>query len=116
MLRREWMALALAAAQAKGQNAGSIAEQAVLENERVTVTDRVIPDGGVREPYTRGTDQVIVFLHDCAYDRIDAETGESVRRTRKAGETIWHFKGELAPRLVNRTNGSLRSLVIELKA
>lgn len=107
--------MALASAQVRARAAEPVTKEDVLENERVTVTDRVIPDGGVREPFTRETDQVIVFLHDCAYDRIDAETGESSRRTRKAGETLWHFKGELAPRLVNRTGGPLRSLVIALK-
>ena len=89
--------------------------ETVLENVRVEVIERSIPPGGVREPYLRPADRVIVFLNDTSYDRIDLETGETIARTRKAGEVIWHSRGELAPRLVNTGSGAFRSLIIQLK-
>jgi hypothetical protein len=87
----------------------------VLENVRVRVTERSIPPGGERLPYLRDTDQVIVFLNDTSYERVDAETGETIKRSRKAGEVIWHGKAEHAPKLVNVGAGPMRSLIIALK-
>jgi hypothetical protein len=87
----------------------------VLENDRVKVTERIIAPGGERTPYIRPTDQVIVFLNDTKYERIDAETGETIVRERAGGEVIWHFSGENAPKLVNVHEAPFRSLVIELK-
>ena len=86
----------------------------VLENERVRVTERVIAPQGERTPYIRATDQVIVFLNDTKYERIDAETGDAVVRERRGGEVIWHDAGENAPKLVNVDSAPFRSLVIEL--
>ena len=87
----------------------------VLENDRVKVTERIIAPGGERTPYIRPTDQVIVFLNDTQYERIDAESGETIVRGRDGGEVIWHFAGENAPKLVNTHKDPFRSLVIELK-
>ena len=81
----------------------------------MTVTERSIPPGGVRVTYTRPTDQVIVFLNDTKYERIDSKTGEKMERSRKAGDVIWHFKGESAPKLVNVDDKPFRSLIITLK-
>ena len=92
-----------------------VVREIVLENVRVEVTERSIPPGGVREPYIRPTDQVIVFLNDTSYDRIDSATGEVVRRSRKGGDVIWHSRGEFAPKLVNRGSEPFRSLIIALK-
>lgn len=86
-----------------------------LENERVRVTELVYQPGVPRERYTRPTDQVIVFLDDCKYQRIDSQTGEKTVRERKAGETIWHNQGEDAPVLINLGSKPYRTLVIELK-
>ena len=90
-------------------------EKVVLENDRVRVTERVIAPGGKRTPYIRPTDQVIVFLNDTKYQRIDAETGETIVRERTGGEVIWHDAGENAPALVNVHPEPFRSLVVELK-
>jgi len=87
----------------------------VLENARVEVTERIVAPGGERVPFTRETDQVIVFLNDTKYERIDAGSGERTVRSRKAGEAIWHFKGENAPKLVNVDSEPFRSLVIAIK-
>jgi hypothetical protein len=90
-------------------------QKVVLENERVKVTERIIAPGGGRTPYIRPTDQVIVFLNDTQYERIDAETGQKILRDRTGGEVIWHNAGENAPKLVNTHKDPFRSLVIELK-
>ena len=63
----------------------------------------------------RPADEVIVFLDDCRYERIDPATGEKTIRERKAGDVIWHDKGEDAPQLTNAGTKPYRSLVIELK-
>ena len=47
-------------------------------------------------------DQVIVFLDDCRYERLDPQTGQKTIRERKSGDVIWHDKGEDAPQLTNR--------------
>ena len=95
--------------------ASPVSREVVLENVRVVVTERSIPPGGVRESYIRPSDQVIVFLNETSYDRIDPKTGDTITRHRKAGEVIWHSRGELAPRLVNAGSGPMRSLVIAVK-
>jgi len=84
-----------------------------LDNSRVTVTESTTPADGKRESYIRATDQVLVFLDDAQYEAID-EKGNTTKRSRKAGEVIWHTKGEVAPVLVNKGN-SYRNLVIALK-
>lgn len=89
--------------------------QVVLENVRVRVTERVIPPGGERTPYLRDTDQVIVFLNDTTYDRVDPRTGERAPRRRNAGEVIWHERAEQAPKLINTGSEPMRSLIISLK-
>ena len=86
-----------------------------LEKPRVTVTEISHPPGVPRDPYVRPTDQVIVFLDDCSYDRVDVATGEKRRVTRKSGEVIWHDKGEHAPQLINAGSKPYRTLVIALK-
>ncbi len=95
--------------------APTMTRETVLENVRVEVIERTIPPGGVRDPYIRPADQVIVFLNDTSYDRIDSRTGETISRSRKAGDVIWHSRGESAPKLVNTGSGPFRSLIIQLK-
>lgn len=87
----------------------------VLENPRVEVIERSIPPGGERIPYVRPSDQVIVFLNDAEYERIDAESGETIVRRRKGGDVIWHDKGENAPKLVNVGDEPFRSLIIQFR-
>jgi len=86
-----------------------------LENARVKVSTVTYEPGVARERYTRPTDQVIVFLNDCKYQRIDSATGEKTVRERKSGEVIWHNKGEDAPVLINLGKTAYRTLTIELK-
>lgn len=95
--------------------AATISQNVKIEKPRVTVTEVVHPPGVPREPYVRPTDQVIVFLDDCAYDRVDAKTGAKTRVSRKSGEVIWHDKGEQAPTLINAGAKPYRTLVIALK-
>ena len=71
--------------------------------------------GVARERYTRPTDQVIIWLDDAKYERIDSATKERTVRERKQGEILWHNKGEDAPVLKNLGSKPYRSLTIELK-
>lgn len=84
-----------------------------LDNPRVTVTESLTPSGGRREPYTRETDQLLIFLDDAQYQSIDA-TGAVTDRQRKVGDVVWHTKGETAPLLVNKGK-AYRNLIIALK-
>jgi hypothetical protein len=86
-----------------------------LENARVRVTEVTAAAGSVRERGVRETDQIIVFLDDCRYERMDPGTGQKTVRERKSGDLIWHSKGEDAPQLVNAGSQAYRTLVIELK-
>jgi hypothetical protein len=85
-----------------------------LENPRVKVTEVTYQPGVARERYIRPTDQVIVFLDDSKYQRIDSTTKEKTVRERKSGDVIWHDKGEDAPVLTNLGTKPYRTLVIEL--
>ena len=86
-----------------------------LENDRVKATTVTYNPGVPRERYIRPTDQVIVFLDDCKYQRIDSKTGEKTVRERRSGDVIWHDKGEDAPVLINLGSKPYRTLVIEIK-
>ena len=89
--------------------------QVKLENDKVKVSEVTYQPGVPRERYIRATDQVIVFLEDCKYERKDSTTGEKTVRERKAGEVIWHDKGEDAPVLINLGSKPYHTLVIEMK-
>ena len=86
-----------------------------LENARVKVSEVTYTPGQPRERSIRPTDQVIVFLDDCRYERLDSQTKEKTVRERKSGEVIWHDKGEDAPQLTNLGLKPYRTLVLELK-
>ncbi|MBI2687548.1 MAG: hypothetical protein HYX27_14640 [Acidobacteria bacterium] len=92
-----------------------IQETVKLDNKRVRVKEVVYQPGVPRERYIRPTDQVIVFLDDSKYERIDSATKERTVRERKSGDLIWHDKGEDAPVLKNLGTKPYRALVIELK-
>ena len=92
-----------------------VTSKVVLENVRVRVNEMTYPPGAPRERYIRPTDQVIVFLDDCRYERTDSKTGEKTVRQRKAGEVIYHSRSEDAPVLVNLGNKPYRTLTVELK-
>lgn len=86
-----------------------------LDNSRVRVSEVVYDPGVPRNRYIRPTEQVIVFLDDCRYQRVDSKTGEKTVRERKAGDVIYHDRGEDAPVLVNLGTKPYRTLTIELK-
>jgi len=86
-----------------------------LENSKARVREMVYEPGVPRRRHLRPTDQVIVFLDDCRYERTDPATGEKTVRERKAGDVIWHDRSEDAPQLVNLGSRAYRTLVIELK-
>jgi len=86
-----------------------------LENDHVRVTEVMYAPGIPRERYIRETNQIIVFLDDCRYQRTDSATKENTIRERKSGDVIWHNKGEDAPVLVNLGTKPYRTLVIALK-
>ena len=93
----------------------NIPAEVKLENKRVRISELMYAPGVPRERSIRQTDQVIVFLDDCRYERLDSETKEKTVRVRKAGEVIWHDKGEDAPQLTNLGTKPYRTLVLELK-
>jgi hypothetical protein len=98
-----------------GIGGAALPVKTVLENKRVQVVEMTYMPGVARERGVRATDQVIVFLEDCKYSRKDPKTGEMTIRTRKAGEVIWHDKGEDAPELTNVGTKPYRTLTLELK-
>jgi hypothetical protein len=89
--------------------------QKKLETVRVRVSEVTYQPGVSRTRYIRPTDQVIVFLDDCKYERVDSKTSEKTVRERKSGDVIWHDRGEDAPQLTNLGTKAYRTLVIELK-
>ena len=86
-----------------------------LENDHVRIREVTYLPGVARERSIRPTNQVIVFLDDCRYQRLDSTTGEKTVRERKSGDAIWHDKGEDAPQLINLGSQPYRTLVIEMK-
>src|SRR5215475_11422618 len=86
-----------------------------LENQRVKVSEVTYNPGVARERYIRPTDQLIIFLDNCKYERIDSVTHEKTVWERKSGDVIWHNKGEDAPVLTNLDSKPYRTLVVELK-
>lgn len=94
---------------------GALPVRTVLENKRVKVVETTYLPGLAREAGVRETDQAIVFLDDCTYERKDPVTGELTIRKRKSGEVIWHDKGEAAPQLTNQGKSPYRTITLELK-
>jgi len=89
--------------------------QMKFENSKVSVKEVIYEPGIPRERYIRPSNQLIVFLDDCRYERTDSATHETTVRERKSGDVIWHDKGEDAPVLKNLGRTAYRTLVIELK-
>ena len=87
----------------------------LLENPHARVTQVTYEPGRRRESYLRPTNQLVVFLDDCTFDRIDPITGAVTHRSRQLGEVLWHAKGELAPVLINTGADAFRTLLIELR-
>ena len=118
---KKWICLTAAVSSALtlvavwGLSFATVPSTVKLENAKVRISEVVYAPATPRERYTRPTDQVIVFLDDCRYERTDSETKEKTNRERKSGEVIWHNKGEDAPVLINLGSKPYRTLVIELK-
>jgi hypothetical protein len=111
---KKWIVpLALCGAYMAGR--ADVQRKAKLENARVRITELDYVPGSPRAKSIRPADQVIVFLDDSRYERIDPDTGAKEVRTRKSGDVIWHNKGEVAPVLTNLGKQEYRTLVIELK-
>jgi hypothetical protein len=111
---KKWiLLLALGGAYIAGR--ADVSRGVKLENARVRVTQLDYEPGQPREKSIRPADQVIVFLDDSRYQRIDPDTGAKEVRTRKSGDVIWHNKGEVAPVLTNLDKKTYRTLVIEIK-
>jgi hypothetical protein len=92
-----------------------VARNVKLENKRVRVLEMDYKPGEPRTRSIRPADQVIVFLDDSRYERVDPDTGEKTVRTRKSGDVIWHNKGEVSPQLTNLGKNPYRTIVVELK-
>jgi hypothetical protein len=110
-----WIILACLSVGWVAGRAQNVVRNVALENSRVRVTQLDYLPGTPREKSVRAADQVIVFLDDSRYERIDPVTGAKEVRTRKSGDVIWHDKGEIAPVLTNLGRQTYRTLVIELK-
>lgn len=95
--------------------AAAPAHSVKFENAKVQVTEATYAPGEPRPRGIRPHDQVIVFLDDCRYERLDPQTGQKTIRERKSGDVIWHDKGEDAPQLTNQGKKPYRTIVIELK-
>lgn len=98
-----------------GSGFAALPTKVKLENAHVKVSEVTYLPGTPRDRYTRPTNQVIVFLDDCKYERKDSKTGAKEVRERKSGDVIWHDKGEDAPQLTNLNAKPYRTLTIELK-
>jgi hypothetical protein len=112
-MRKSLFVIALAGAYLAGR--ADVLTTPKLQNNRVTVTELDYDPGKPRPKSVRPADQVIVFLDDSRYERIDPDTGAKEIRTRKSGDVIWHNKGEVAPVLTNLDSKTYRTLVVELK-
>jgi hypothetical protein len=118
---KRWICFTVAASSALtlaamwGLGFATVPSTVKLENARVRISEVLYAPGVPRERYVRPTDQAIVFLDDCRYERTDSATKEKTVRERKSGEVIWHKKGEDAPVLINLGSKPYRTLVIELK-
>ena len=85
----------------------------ILENNKVLVTEVVYDKNARRPTHQRQSDQVIVFLNNAQYEVVYPD-GKREMRVRKAGEAIWHSRGETAPNLTN-TGSRYQTIVINLK-
>jgi hypothetical protein len=114
-MKRRWILLVMLFVSAAVAAMMAAFATAKLENARVKITEVRYEPGVPRARSIRETDQVIVFLDDCRYERVDSQTHAKEIRERKSGDVIWHHKGEDAPVLTNLGKTAYRTLLIELK-
>jgi len=86
-----------------------------MENARIILTETVFNPGVPVRGRRRTTDQLIIFVDNCRYERTDPVSGSKSIRVRKAGDFIWYDKGGASPVLVNLGEAPYRTLLIELK-
>ena len=86
----------------------------ILENNKVLVREIVYDKDARRTSHQRQNDQVIVFVDDAKYEVVNQD-GTKETRTRKAGDVIWHNRGETAPNLANIGASRYRTIVVNLK-
>jgi hypothetical protein len=86
----------------------------ILENNKVLVREMVYEMDAQRPAHQRQNDQVIVFVNDAQYEVVYPD-GKKETRTRKAGEVIWHSRGETAPNQTNTGRNRYRTIVVNLK-
>jgi hypothetical protein len=85
----------------------------ILEDNKVLVSEVIYEKNARRPPHQRQNDQVIVFLNNAQYEVVYPD-GKKELRDRKAGDVIWHGRGEIAPNLTN-TASQYRTIVVNLK-
>ena len=85
----------------------------ILENNKVLVTEVIYEKNARRPTHQRQNDQVIVFLNNAQYEVVYPD-GKKEKRNRKAGDVIWHSRGEIAPNLTN-TASQYQTIVVNLK-
>jgi hypothetical protein len=86
----------------------------ILENNKVLVREMVYEKDAHRPVHQRQNDEVIVFVSDAQYEVVYPD-GKKETRIRKAGEVIWHNRGETAPNLTNTGRSRYRTIVVNLK-
>ena len=98
-------------------SAGKQQDVAVLrtENDRLVLTEYTFPPGVTIKVKPRATDQLILFLDDCRYERTDPASGLKSLRIRKAGDYIWYDRGGDSASVLNLSSTPFRLMLIELK-
>ena len=86
----------------------------LLENGKVLVSEVAYEKEASRPTHVRQNDQVIVFLDDAHYEVVYPD-GKKETRARKAGDVIWHSRGDTAPNLTNTGEIAYRTIVVNLK-
>jgi hypothetical protein len=86
----------------------------LFDNPRVTVREIVLAPGSARAARPRPTDEVVLFPEEAHYQATEAN-GKVSPRDRKAGQVVWHQKGEQAPTLSNPNAKTVRYFSISVK-
>ncbi len=85
------------------------------DNDRLTLTEYTFQPGVTVKVKPRSTDQLILFIDDCRYERTDPASGLKSLRIRKAGDFIWYDRGGDSASVLNLGHTPFRLMLIELK-